>query len=88
MMEERLRAVEKQLAVLTERVEQYTETTNKLLEQHDVTLYGSNGTNGLRLKVDRLEQADKDKKRWIGYIVAVVGTILAKLVADVVGFFK
>ena len=67
MSEERFNRLEQQNAVLVAEIKGYRkaqEQTNRYLkeiaETHDLTLYGDgNGSPGLRLKVDRLDQRQK-----------------------------
>lgn len=43
-------------------------------------LYGSPNTPGMRLQLDRLEQAEKRRREHIGYLWGAVSALLAGLV--------
>jgi hypothetical protein len=51
---------------------------------HRVMIYGDgNGMRGLDKRVDRLEQADKQKKWWVATMIAAAGAAISAWVANV-----
>lgn len=64
------------LAILDQKLDQLLEISQK----HNVMLEGSNGTPGLRIRVDRIEQREQDR-RWSFRLLwgAIVTTLVSVL---------
>lgn len=82
-MDDRLLEIEKQLSLLAQAVTHNTQNVDRLLTRHDSTLYGTDGTGGLVMTVDRLRGAEKRRvwhlrAIWTA-ILGGLGTILTNL---------
>lgn len=68
-LDSRMRAVEVGQATLTQAVEDYTAQTTLLVTKHDKTLYGTDNTLGIEVRLDREEQKSKTITRAIWIVV-------------------
>lgn len=71
----RLRAVELSITQLCTEVRIYTQATQKIIERHDESI---NGKDGLKIKVDRLDQSEKHRKWSIRSLWALTSAAVVK----------
>jgi hypothetical protein len=83
-LDTRLRAVEVGQATLTQAVQDNTQAMTTLITKHDKTIYGTDETPGLTVRLDREEQNTKNTKRTIWLIVSSFIGIAAKFSYDAI----
>ena len=88
-VEERLRDVEERVAVLVERIDSYRVSQSEMLSRLDDTITeltrairGYNGTVGLGVRTDRLEETVARWSRNVQATWAAVAAISAKVLVD------